>query len=160
MASLANLSALNDTDSLVSVINGSTFEDLYEHLYGQTSSWAGLTYASILRAVCALWLSTNAYVLCLFVLMLNSRHLVTFYTYLLAFACLPVSFLSHYVMTDAIGASRLMTSEGGAGMAGNLNLGNAEWMVHRYASSVLPVAFGVPFKVGGDQSDKTLAWLT
>ena len=102
-----------------------TMENVYWNLYGAT----GREGRAIMPYVLNFFACFYGYLFAAFLVTLSAGQLAQFYCYLLGAFALPASYLSHFVMSDALR---------------NLALGqspeSAQWFVHKYLSTWIPYA--------------------
>ena len=97
-----------------------TMENVYWNLYGAT----GIGGRAIMPYVLNFFACFYGYLFAAFLVTLSAAQLAEFYAYVFAAAALPASYLSHFIMSDALGNLALGQAEE-----------SAEWFVHRHLST-------------------------
>jgi hypothetical protein len=77
-----------------------TMENLYWNLYGSPDR-------AVVPYVLNFMACFYAFLFSMFLITLPTRQLVVFYAYLAAAAAIPISYFSHYIMTDTLANVRL-----------------------------------------------------
>lgn len=113
--------AENDHRSFIHNGNTSSLESAYAELYGDPD-------LSVLPYLLNLTVGLTLYLLAACVITFNLRQLMVFYVYLTAAAAIPLSFLSHKIMLDALD--------------GNHDIdGREELFIHKYFSVSIPFLY-------------------